>query len=338
MVMRALTLILPGPHDTGYLKEQCPALACLLARADPCAAPDTPHDSYEAMLCALFGIHAAPDRDVPIAALTHLVDFDADHDGAWMRADPVVLRADLGSLRLLDTVHLRLGLDEASALAAEVRSVLAEQGFALHIGRHTRRWYLRLPEVPAITTRPPSAALGAHVDAFLPIGPERRFWHRLANDVQMVLHGAAINAAREERGEPPINSLWFWGAGTLPDRISVHCWDSVIADDPLVVGLARHSGVSQAPLPGSAWEIAGREQAERQVLTVLSREHPAGAVDRLEHGDERWFGPLLSMLQHRQLARLTLYVETRCFTITWLRAWRVWRRAGRQHAGRNRAG
>ena len=116
---------------------------------------------------------------------------------------------------------MRLPRDEALGLSAEIAGVLGEHGFTLHIGRDSRRWYLRLPNVPDIVTRPPLAALGDHIDPYLPSGPERRFWHRLANDVQMVLHGTAINAARERRGEPPINSLWFWGAGTLPARTPV---------------------------------------------------------------------------------------------------------------------
>ncbi|MGH8566612.1 MAG: hypothetical protein ACREXU_01005, partial [Gammaproteobacteria bacterium] len=280
---------------------------------------------------------AAPGRDLPIAALTHLVDFDAGHDGSWMRADPVYLRADLGRLRLLEGEQLRLTRDEALGLSDEIAGVLGEHGFALHIGRDSRRWYLRLPNVPDIVTRSPLTALGDHIDPYLPSGPERRFWHRLANDVQMVLHGAAINAARERRGEPPINSLWFWGAGTMPARTPVP-WARVLADDALCLGLARHGEIAHGPVPGGACDLwtLGRSslrKIEGDVLVVLrpgacvQAGQTAGLSDPLHRIEEQWFAPLLTMLQRRRLARLTFYTDARCFTITRAGAWRVWRRA-----------
>jgi len=264
--------------------------------------------------------------------LTHLLDFDAGHDGSWMRADPVYLRADLGRLRLFDAEGLLLARDEALGLSAEVAGVLAEHGFALHIGRDSRRWYLRLPNVPDIVTRPPLAALGDHIDPYLPSGPERRFWHRLANDVQMVLHGAPINAAREGRGEPPINSLWFWGAGSLPARTPVR-WARVLADDALCLGLARHGAIAHGPVPRGACDLWTLGEIEGDVLVGLRPgarargEQTPGPSDPLHRVEEQWFGPLLTMLQRRRLARLTVYTDTRCFTITRAGAWRVWRRA-----------
>ena len=327
-----LTLVVPGLFGSGHAQGKLPALERLVARADPCAAPVVPHDSYEAALCGLFGIRAAPGRDLPIAALTHLVDFDAGHDGSWMRADPVYLRADLGRLRLFEGEQLRLPRDEALGLSAEIAGVLAEHGFTLHIGRDSRRWYLRLPNVPDIVTRPPLAALGDHIDPYLPSGPERRFWHRLANDVQMVLHGAAINAARERRGEPPINSLWFWGAGTMPARTPVR-WARVLADDALCLGLARHGEIAHGPVPGGACDLWTQGKSREMSSWCSGRARGPGRSrqpalsDPLHRIEEQWFAPLLTMLQRRRLARLTVYTDTRCFTITRAGAWRVWRRA-----------
>ena len=38
----------------------------------------------------------------------------------------------------------------------------------------------------------------------------------LLNEVQVLLHQHPLNAARQTRGLPPVNSVWFWGAGRLP--------------------------------------------------------------------------------------------------------------------------
>jgi hypothetical protein len=312
MAIRDLCLIVPGLLDT---RPPLPAaLGRLLARADP--APLVCGDGYEAMLCRLFGLGAEPGRDLPIAALTHLVDFDADHEGIWMRADPVHLRADLGRLRLFDSAGLDITREEALGLAAELASLLAEHGLSLQIGRDPTRWYLRLPRLPEIATRPPGAALGAHIDPYLPSGPERRSWHRLQNDVQMVLHGSPINAARQGRGEAPVNSLWFWGAGALPAPLP-GLYAQIWADEPLPVGLARHGGVLHAPVPETAAGLLGSGAISGAGLAVLT---PGTGLD------ERWFAPLLAMLKRRALRRLCLYTEMRGYTVTWAGAWRVWRR------------
>ncbi|MGH2668706.1 MAG: hypothetical protein ACRDH5_06235 [bacterium] len=57
-------------------------------------------------------------------------------------------------------------------------------------------------------------------------------------------------------------------------------------------------------------------------------EQAPGPSDPLHRIEEQWFAPILAMLQRRRLARLTVYTDARCFTITWAGAWRVWRRAG----------
>lgn len=37
-------------------------------------------------------------------------------------------------------------------------------------------------------------------------------WHRLLNEIQMLLHLPTLNDSREVAGDLPINSLWFWGS------------------------------------------------------------------------------------------------------------------------------
>ena len=49
----------------------------------------------------------------------------------------------------------------------------------------------------------------------LPAGNEGSVWRRRMNEAQMVLHAHPGNEAREARGELPVNSVWFWGAGEL---------------------------------------------------------------------------------------------------------------------------
>jgi hypothetical protein len=68
------------------------------------------------------------------------------------------------------------------------------------------------------------------------------------NELQMLLHDHPVNQAREERGEPVINSLWFWGNGVLPESVSAP-GPEICADHALARGLARHAGIRCSPVP-----------------------------------------------------------------------------------------
>ena len=62
------------------------------------------------------------------------------------------------------------------------------------------------------------------------VGTKR--WHSILNEIQMVLHEHPVNEAREGRGEPPVNSVWLWGAGPMPGDVDAP-FQSVSANDPI---------------------------------------------------------------------------------------------------------
>ena len=103
------------------------------------------------------------------------------------------------------------------------------------------RWYLRMPPgstLPAFAE--PDEALGGDMFEHLPDGPEGRRWRALLSEAQVVLHNHPRNAERAARGLPPVNSLWFWGAGVLPDHVrSPHA--QVRTNDPALQALAASS-------------------------------------------------------------------------------------------------
>ena len=161
----------------------------------------------------------SPRPDWPVAAVTALVDCEASIDvgraGPWLRADPVHLRPDVADLVLFDAVDAGVSSDEARALAETVNEALRPGGPLVHAA-HPHRWYVAL-EVPArMATTPLSLAAGAGISAAMPRGPDALRWRRWMNEVQMALHDCPVNAERERRGAAPINSVWFWGGGSLP--------------------------------------------------------------------------------------------------------------------------
>ena len=66
----------------------------------------------------------------------------------------------------------------------------------------------------------PDEALGDDLfDAPARQAPEGRRWRALLSEAQVVLHNHPLNAQRVAAGLAPVNSLWFWGAGALPDHV-----------------------------------------------------------------------------------------------------------------------
>lgn len=344
--MRALTLLVPGlfPQGTAEIAERLvneralPALAILIGRAERGLPAGPEPRGYEADICALFGIEAR-GRDLPIAALTRLAEGEAHRDGVWMRADPVYLRPDLGKLLLFDAYTFRLERAEAEALVEALQPVFIDHGLHLAVGADPRCWHLRLTHVPAIRTWSPAAARGRHVDPFLPAGPDQRFWHRLANEVQISLHAAGANRAREARGEVPINSLWFWGAGSLP-AAPTPLWGGVWSQDPLARGLARFAGCPTADPPADAVRLIEASASIETGLVVLGGgegvlppQDPAAYQSHLLELERAWFSPLVSLLRRGRLRRLVLQTDGLRFELTPRRVWRLWRRAADLNVG-----
>ena len=73
-------------------------------------------------------------------------------------------------------------------------------------------------------------------------------WYKLLNEIQMFMHQHGVNTQRLQRGQLPINSLWFWGAGCLPQNFDSNLeW---YCDDPVLNRFATSLGFTPRPAVG----------------------------------------------------------------------------------------
>ena len=238
--MDAGTLAVLLPERRRLAGPIAPDLAARFGRADALPAGDAGHT---AQLQRHFRIASG---GWPLAAITREHQCGDARGHAWLRADPAYVRAEMSGVRLMG--FGALGLDAAAAddLAGVLRPVFGDAGFALDIA-DAGRWHLRLPAgtpIPASTA--PEDALGTDVFEYLPQGPEGRRWRALANEAQVLLHHHPLNERRVQAGLPPVNSLWFWGGGVLPDRVGCDA-AAIIGDDFELRALARACGAADAP-------------------------------------------------------------------------------------------
>ena len=303
--MARLTLLLPSAAK--FAGIALPAtLAKALGRAD--------HAAHRAGAQAQLSRHfrPLPDRWAD-AALTRVADTDEGDArmNMWLRADPAYIRPDINGARLLG-IGGRLGIEQADvdAFLPALRPLFGDAGFTLD-APHPSRWYLRLPreaKLPAFAS--PDDALGDDVFEHTPDAPEARRWRVLSSEAQVTLHNHPRNAERAALGKPPINSLWFWGGGLLPDGI-VGDSPTIYSDDVLLHGIARVGKLDAMPTNAYA-------SSERDALVDLrAMRDPRAAI-------ESWLAPAAASTPAREA--VLDFADGQVFALRANQRWRLWRR------------
>jgi hypothetical protein len=228
-----------------------------------------------------------------------LADGGSPEGSFWMRADPVHLSVGLHSLGFDGSV-LDVSRAEADALADALNRHFGD-ALVFHPLR-AERWYVSLPSAPDVDTTAPAAARGIAFGDALPSGRDAARLRVLMNEAQMLLHEHPVNAEREARGAPGVNSVWFWGGGVLGTP-QARPYSVVIADDPLARGLARAAGIAERPLPRNAVALRAALPAQGVALVVLD-----GRGADLERD---WFEPLLAALRNGEIGMLSLHLSGR---------------------------
>ncbi|PIE83308.1 MAG: hypothetical protein CSA09_02220 [Candidatus Contendobacter odensis] len=337
MAATALHLMIPGLLDTWldesglnvHQRPDAPALEWLLAHADVDAVPA----SADAILFKLFGLDIPEDADLPVAAVTRLVDGGEADTGWWLRADPVHLRADQQGVFLVDACALAIEPAEVQALAAAFNHTFREDGLQLE-ALHPERWYLQLAADPGIRSYPLACVAGRDIRALLPYGTAKQLWHTRLTEIQMLFHTHPVNRIREEKGLPLLSGLWLWGGGVCPNHIHAPV-SGVYAHDPLACGLARLVKMDINPVPDSAADwLSASDNNERDSLVVLEhtrRDPVEGDLDvwaaHIADLEQHWFVPCRQWVRSGALGTLRLYPGNgRCYTLTSAARWRFWRK------------
>ncbi len=319
---------LPGlflPRDAA--EEACtglrlPALETLLARAQAAALPDA---TLEAWICSTFGL-----PEGALAPVTLLADGVPPGAAYWLRADPVhlMLRGSEIILRPLAS----LGAGEAAQLCDTLNRHFA--GAGLHfLAPHPQRWYLRMERDPGVDTYPLAQVAGRDIRNYLPHGPGALEWHRVLNEIQMLLYGHAVNDARELRGEWSVNSIWPWGGGYAAESVRSP-FARVYSDNALAAAFAAAAGTRHVELSASDAPLAAGEGGDTLVvwdgLSHAMQHGDLGAWrDSLQAFEQRCARPMLQAVRRGKIDRLTLDAlqdrSSMRFTLTPRAAWRFWR-------------
>ena len=247
----------------------------------------------------------------PIAALTRQRDAGDAAQSSWLRVDPAYVAPDMGGARMLAHGEaLALTAEDVAQLLPALRPLFGDAGFSLD-APHPSRWYLRLPRESRLPTfAAPDEVLGEDLFAHLPEGDLGRRWRALLTEAQVVLHNHPWNSVRASLGKPAVNSLWFWGAGALPDFVRTR-YRQVKGNDILLRSLASAAGV-----PDEAGEV---EEVDALVDLRHLRDLGTLARDAVQ--------PLLEAVRKRELESLGLdFEDGAIFHLRREQRWRFWRK------------
>jgi len=247
----------------------------------------------------------------PVAALTRQLDVGDAPQRSWLRVDPAYVAPDMGGARMLSHGEaMALTAEDAAQFLPVLKPLFGDAGFILDAPVPSR-WYLQLPmgsKMPAFAE--PEQVLGEDLFAHLPEGDLGRRWRALLTESQVLLHNHAWNKVRTAQGKAPVNSLWFWGAGMLPDFVRTR-HRQVKGSDVTLRALALAAGV------------APTDESE-QVDALLDLRH-LRSVEILANDA---LAPLLIALRSGELSELTLdFEDGATFSIKHRQRWRFWRRA-----------
>ena len=319
--MRSLTLFIPGllgpdaPIQPDELPD-FPALNWILGRAEIESIQTLSASSH---LCQLFGLSKNEDADLPIAAISRLSDDNQPPEGHWLRADPVHVSVDRDGLILLDSTRFHLSQHDALALAAEVNRLLYEKDMALEVPT-PYRWYLKLPKPQHLITTPVDLVVGKDVLHYMPKGDDRVTWIQLLNEIQMILHASEINVDRETNKLLPVNSLWLWGIGALPESLKRR-WSRVYSNDMLAKGLSMLAATPyeelQSKLPDmdnlpSDFEILITFQQLQKYNYYLDME---GWFEELIELERNYLVPLRQLIRRRRFDEIKIQTDKQALTI-----------------------
>ncbi len=312
------------------------ALELLLARgrrAEIESEDDETH-SIESWLADAFEC----DAPLPAGALTLLADGGKPGDALWLRADPIHFAIEREHATIVPSAAFAVTRDEAEALCETLNKHFVGEMTIYPL--RPERWCARLgAEFAAPLARSPLELARLPLKQHLPAGEDARRWAARLNESQMLLHNHPVNVAREARGELPVNSLWFWGAGRLtqnPAGRKRSRFKSVTADEPLARGLARHAAIATRELPAdaAAWLAASPEDGVHLVV-LDSLRAPQALGDAQAHAaslqeiDALWCAPLLEALRAGRIGMVTIHAPEAGLSFEATRGdlRRFWRRA-----------
>ncbi len=242
----AAVVVLP-PIRGGRLTDR--SLRAWLAQSDL-----TQADEPRELLAMILDEVGLPYPEDGLAAL-RMWGQTGDRPTVWIAAaDPVHLEPRLDHLCLHALRRAGISSSDLRPLFDHLQETLTDDqrfGFA-RLGSYG---YLRAAEPISTASVPAYVVDQQDPGEFLPSGEHTVTHRNILSEIEMALHEHEVNVRRVEEGQQPVNSLWLWGGGMAPEKIT-RPQPPLFADDPLLAGYWESATAVGDIWPGTFAECA----------------------------------------------------------------------------------
>lgn len=267
----------------------------------------------------------------PLTLAANLAKAGGHDDGVWLIADPVNLRVDRDRALLGDVGIMNLSLQESQSLVASLNDFFAEDGLHFHV-LEAGRWLVQLPKPSEASFSPLADVIGEDINRHLPKGKRGMLWCRYLNELQMLLYNHPVNDAREARGEPTVNSVWFWGESDSSVVIQSDL-QQILSAEGWLATLAAQAQIACDLPPYRFADLSlstGHSLIHLDVVEAAAQFHDVwGWQQGLQRLETDWLQPALQALQSGQVDCLQIVCHGEAgFSLTIKRSdlWKFWRR------------
>ena len=170
-------------------------------------------------------------------AALHLLGLDEKPISWVCYASPVLIQPNRDHLSIVQEKGFELDVNEATDLCAEFNDYFKDDGLQFSF-TEPNTWFCFSEEVRSTAFHSPSSIIGKNIIDYLPTEISDVQWRKVFNETQMLLHHSATNQQRIVNGKAEINSLWFWGGGTLADTSRLK-YNQVFTNNIEIKGLAK---------------------------------------------------------------------------------------------------
>ncbi len=310
-----------------------PFLEKLLAKSKATKSSTT---DINAWLCQAFNVEK--QQDWPVAPIMQRMDSVQPHgesetnQGYWLRADPVHLRIEQNHIMLADSFMFQITPEEALQFSSAINQILIHDNVSI-LPLHPYHWYIHLSNAPELYTKTLNAATCNNINHLMPTGKDSTQWHKITNEIQMLLHGHPLNQNRETRDQLAINSVWFWGGGVMPQSVSTS-YTTVWSNNHLAQALTRLCDAKHNARPDNAESWLQQAHSGNHLIVLddlLNSEKYNDAYrwrENLKKLEQHWFVPLYAALKSNQInsIRISSINEnlSHNFFITPSSLWKFW--------------
>lgn len=313
---------------------ELPALQLLLSRAS--FQQDELCVCYEQTLFKHFAYKVPEPNKIPIARSCWAEDFSSTPSNDTVCVEPVHLLLDKSNAQLLDSGCLQLLEHETTELISSLNDHFSPDGLKF-VQATNERWYLQGLDPELLSALPVKQLAGRKIASFLTDGIEAKEWRQLMTEAQMLLYSHSVNTHRQSRAQLPINALWFWGNGALPEQITQPEPNTaskqsmrVYSDEVFCKGLSHASGHEVRSKEELSFE--GDSSIDRVFVDTDGRDHIIYGQseqwgDWITQLEQHVFQPSLLALKSGNISELTLSIgDGREFSLTARDIRKFWRR------------